>query len=156
MALRDADDYVCSVKFTREGNCVAVGTPQGIVELWDVGAMKKVRNGSLDSLTILYWILGNGHNVSWHNYINIVNLDFLAPHDERTHGQGRMPQLESGKSSLFQRALSLPWDVSINLGAMYGKQLCGEISLMKMSSSISGRRIRHDISHFSRTYSMNG
>ena len=43
MALQDADDYVCSVKFTREGNCVAVGTPQGIVELWDVGAMKKVK-----------------------------------------------------------------------------------------------------------------
>ena len=47
LALRDADDYVCSVKFTREGNCVAVGTPQGSVELWDVGAMKKVKNSLL-------------------------------------------------------------------------------------------------------------
>ena len=43
MALQDADDYVCSVKFTRDGNCIAVGTPQGDVELWDVGEMKKVR-----------------------------------------------------------------------------------------------------------------
>ena len=42
MALQDADDYVCSVKFTRDGNCIAVGTPQGDVELWDVGEMKKV------------------------------------------------------------------------------------------------------------------
>ena len=71
-------------------------------------------------------MLGNGHNVSfllffWHYDIDTVNLDFLASHDERTHGQGRMPQLESGKSSLFQRALSLPWDVSINLGAVGSK-----------------------------------
>ena len=42
MDLGEADDYVCSVKFTGDGNYIAVGTPRGDVELWDVGAMKKV------------------------------------------------------------------------------------------------------------------
>lgn len=57
MALQDADDYVCSVKFTRDGNCIAVGTPQGDVELWDVGEMKKLRtmSGHTDRVGCLSW-----------------------------------------------------------------------------------------------------
>ena len=59
MALQDADDYVCSVKFTRDGNCIAVGTPQGDVELWDVGEMKKVpiTNLNIEFITKLIIII---------------------------------------------------------------------------------------------------
>lgn len=58
LELPDPDDYVCSVKFMKEGNHLAVGTASsGDVELWDVEQVKKLRTmaGHTERVGSLSW-----------------------------------------------------------------------------------------------------
>jgi len=43
MELEGPEDYVCSVRWIKEGNYLAVGTSSGEVQLWDVEAYKRTR-----------------------------------------------------------------------------------------------------------------
>jgi cell division cycle protein 20 (cofactor of APC complex) len=57
MELESPEDYVCSVKWIKEGNILAVGNLYGEVSLWDVEQMKKIRtmNGHADRVGSLCW-----------------------------------------------------------------------------------------------------
>jgi WD40 repeat protein len=57
LELEGADDYVCSVRWIKEGNCLAVGNAQGEIALWDVEQMKRVRlmTGHTDRVGCLSW-----------------------------------------------------------------------------------------------------
>lgn len=57
MELEGADDYVCSVKWIKDGNCLAVGNSRGEVALWDVGQVKRIRlmQGHSDRVGSLSW-----------------------------------------------------------------------------------------------------
>lgn len=57
----DNSDYVCSLSWIQDGNCLAVGTTAGTVELWDCSKNKKLR-------------VMDGHSarvgsLSWNSYI---------------------------------------------------------------------------------------
>ena len=43
MELESPEDYVCSVKWIKEGNVLAVGNLFGEIALYDVEQMKKMR-----------------------------------------------------------------------------------------------------------------
>ena len=57
MELEDPADYVCSVKWIKEGNVLAVGNLHGEISLWDVEQMKKMRTmtGHADRVGALCW-----------------------------------------------------------------------------------------------------
>ena len=57
MELEDPADYVCSVKWIKEGNVLAVGNLHGEISLWDVEQMKKMRTmtGHADRVGALDW-----------------------------------------------------------------------------------------------------
>ena len=57
MELEDPADYVCSVKWIKEGNVLAVGNLHGEISLWDVEQMKKMRTmtGHSDRVGALCW-----------------------------------------------------------------------------------------------------
>ena len=57
MELESPEDYVCSVKWIKEGNILAVGNLSGEVSLWDVEQMKKMRTmtGHADRVGALCW-----------------------------------------------------------------------------------------------------
>jgi len=57
MELEDPTDYVCSVKWIKEGNVLAVGNLHGEISLWDVEQMKKMRTmtGHADRVGALCW-----------------------------------------------------------------------------------------------------
>jgi len=57
LELEAPDDYVCSVKWIREGNILAVGNFHGEVSLWDVEQIRKIRtmNGHTDRVGSLSW-----------------------------------------------------------------------------------------------------
>ena len=44
MQCANEDDYVTSVKWACDGNCVAIGTSNADVQLWDTNRMKQVRS----------------------------------------------------------------------------------------------------------------
>uniref|UniRef100_A0A8C6AG67 Cell division cycle 20B n=2 Tax=Monodon monoceros TaxID=40151 RepID=A0A8C6AG67_MONMO len=54
-------NYISSVSWTKEGNCLAVGTSEGEVQLWDVVTKKRQRN-MLGHLSVV-------GALSWNNYI---------------------------------------------------------------------------------------
>jgi len=58
--LRTPDSYIASLKWSAQGDCLAVGTSESDVQLWDVTALKRVR--SLDShqgrVSVLAWHQG--------------------------------------------------------------------------------------------------
>ncbi|TRY70981.1 hypothetical protein TCAL_08248 [Tigriopus californicus] len=51
------EDYVCSVKWIKEGNILAVGNSAGDVALWDVEHLKRIRlmSGHTDRVASLSW-----------------------------------------------------------------------------------------------------
>jgi len=53
----DANDYVCSVAWIQEGPCLAVGTTEGNIELWDCSQMRRMRvmNGHTSRVGSLAW-----------------------------------------------------------------------------------------------------
>ena len=55
--LPDPEDHVCSVKWAKEGNILAVGNTTGDIALWDVESMRKLRimNGHTDRVGSLSW-----------------------------------------------------------------------------------------------------
>ena len=57
MELESPEDYVCSVKWIKEGNVLAVGNLLGEISLWDVEQMKKMRTmkGHTDRVGALCW-----------------------------------------------------------------------------------------------------
>ncbi len=57
LELEAPEDYVCSVKWLKEGNILAVGNLHGEIALWDVEQMKKVRSmtGHTDRVGALSW-----------------------------------------------------------------------------------------------------
>jgi cell division cycle protein 20 (cofactor of APC complex) len=57
MELESPEDYVCSVKWIKEGNVLAVGNLFGDTAIWDVEQMKKVRTmpGHTDRVGALSW-----------------------------------------------------------------------------------------------------
>ena len=63
MELESPEDYVCSVKWIKEGNILAVGNLLGEVSLWDVEQMKKMRTmtGHADRVGALDWNEVNIH-----------------------------------------------------------------------------------------------
>ena len=69
MELEDPADYVCSVKWIKEGNVLAVGNYHGEISLWDVEQMKKMRTmtGHADRVGALCW-----------NEVNNILLPFYA------------------------------------------------------------------------------
>ena len=57
LELEAPEDYVCSVKWIREGNFLAVGNFHGEVSLWDVEQIRKIRTmtGHSDRVGSLSW-----------------------------------------------------------------------------------------------------
>lgn len=57
MELEAPEDYVCSVKWIKEGNILAIGNSLGEASLWDVEQMKKIRTmpGHTDRIGVLSW-----------------------------------------------------------------------------------------------------
>ena len=57
LELQSPEDYVCSVKWIKEGNVLAVGNFFGEIALWDVEQMKKMRTmtGHTDRIGSLSW-----------------------------------------------------------------------------------------------------
>ena len=57
LELETPEDFVCSVKWIREGNLLAVGNFHGEVSLWDVEQIRKVRTmtGHTDRVGSLSW-----------------------------------------------------------------------------------------------------
>ena len=57
LELDSPEDYVCSVKWIRQGNILSVGSFHGEVSLWDVEHMRKIRGmtGHTDRVGSLSW-----------------------------------------------------------------------------------------------------
>ncbi|KAL1489266.1 hypothetical protein ABEB36_014199 [Hypothenemus hampei] len=53
----EGNDYVCSLNWIEEGDCLAIGTTQGTVELWDCSRSKRLRimNGHSARVGSLAW-----------------------------------------------------------------------------------------------------
>ncbi|XP_038050564.1 cell division cycle protein 20 homolog [Patiria miniata] len=65
MTLEDAEDYLCSVSWIKEGNILALGNSQGQVQLWDVEKTKCLRTmgghaARIGSLSWNEFILSSG------------------------------------------------------------------------------------------------
>ena len=57
LELESPEEYVCSVRFIKEGNILGVGTSTGEVQLWDVENIKKMRTmtGHSNRVSCLSW-----------------------------------------------------------------------------------------------------
>ena len=57
MELEGPEDYVCSLKWIKEANVLAVGNTTGEISLWDVEQLKKIRTmtGHTDRVGSLSW-----------------------------------------------------------------------------------------------------
>lgn len=53
----EGNDYICSLAWMEDGNCLAIGTTQGTVELWDCTRSKRLRimNGHSARVGSLAW-----------------------------------------------------------------------------------------------------
>ncbi|XP_011378915.1 cell division cycle protein 20 homolog B isoform X1 [Pteropus vampyrus] len=77
--LRLTCNYVSSVSWIKEGNCLAVGTSEGEVQLWDVVTKKRLRNmlGHLSVVGALSWnhsILSSGSRLGrvYHHDVRVA------------------------------------------------------------------------------------
>ncbi|XP_039725834.1 cell division cycle protein 20 homolog B [Pteropus medius] len=77
--LRLTCNYVSSVSWIKEGNCLAVGTSEGEVQLWDVVTKKRLRNmlGHLSVVGALSWnhsILSSGSRLGrvYHHNVRVA------------------------------------------------------------------------------------
>ncbi|KDR08054.1 Cell division cycle protein 20-like protein [Zootermopsis nevadensis] len=61
----EGSDFVCSLSWIQEGDCLAVGTSMGVIQLWDCSERRRLRimGGHSASVTSLSWnsyILSSG------------------------------------------------------------------------------------------------
>lgn len=98
LELEGPEDYVCSVKWVKEGNFLAVGNSQGDVALWDVEHFKRLR-------------LMNGHtdrvgSMSWNEYV----LSSGSRSGKINHSDVRVAQHQVGSlSGHTQEVCGLAW-----------------------------------------------
>jgi cell division cycle 20, cofactor of APC complex len=69
--------YISSIKFEEKGNFIAIGTSEGVVEIWDIEKEKKVRNliggrRENERITSLDW---NDYTLSSGGLTNVINHD---------------------------------------------------------------------------------
>ncbi|XP_064415500.1 cell division cycle protein 20 homolog [Latimeria chalumnae] len=77
LQLQDADDYISSISWIKEGNFLAVGTSNYEVQVWDVQEQKRLRNMVSHS--------GRVSALSWNSYIlsSGSKTGFIHHHDVR-------------------------------------------------------------------------
>ncbi|XP_037655364.1 cell division cycle protein 20 homolog B [Choloepus didactylus] len=83
-------NYVSSVSWIKEGNCLAVGTSEGEVQLWDVATKKQLRNmlGHLSVVGALSWnnyILSSGSRLGrvYHHDVRVAQHRIGTLHHQR-------------------------------------------------------------------------
>ena len=129
------DDYVCSLKWIKEGNILAVGNSQGEISLWDVDRMSRVRKmlGHSDRVGVMSWnefILSSGSRSG-----KIHHSDVRAPE----HLVGQL----SGHS---QEVCGLAWSTD-------GKYLAsgGNDNLLNLWSASGSNRLTNSVPVYSLT-----
>jgi cell division cycle protein 20 (cofactor of APC complex) len=83
LELESPHDYVCSVKWIKEGNILAVGNSNGEVALWDVNEVKKIRQmeAHSDRVGCLSWnkyILSSGSRSGAINHSDVRTANHLV------------------------------------------------------------------------------
>lgn len=133
LELQSPEDYVCSVKWIKEGNVLAVGNFFGEIALWDVEQMKKMRTmtGHTDRIGSLSWneyILSSGSRSGKIHHSDVRIADHLV---------GNM----TGHS---QEVCGLAWSPD-------GKMLAsgGNDNVLNVWSTINGEKITQTVPTYS-------
>lgn len=118
----EGNDYVCSLSWIQDGNCLAVGTTAGTVELWDCSRNKKLRVMEGHSARV--------SSVSWNSYIlsSGSRSGQIIHHDVR-----QRDHIVSTLSGHTQEVCGLKWSTD-------GKYLAsgGNDNVLNIWSAVSG------------------
>ncbi|XP_069078104.1 cell division cycle protein 20 homolog B [Pleurodeles waltl] len=101
--LSSSSKYISSVSWIKEGACLAVGTSDGEVQLWDIETKKRLRNmlGHVSVVGALNW--------NQHILTSGSRLGFIHHHDVR------IPEHHIGTARHKQAICSLKWSPSGHL-----------------------------------------
>ncbi|KAK2727573.1 hypothetical protein QYM36_008153, partial [Artemia franciscana] len=111
------EDYICSVNWIKEGNLLAVGTAEGVVQLWDIEASRRLRMmaGHYARVGCLSWnehILSSGSRSG-----NIHHHDVRVANHHVATLSGHTQEIKIGDLSEHQAAVKglawCPWQSSL-------------------------------------------
>ncbi|NXV77690.1 CD20B protein, partial [Atlantisia rogersi] len=102
--LNSSSKYISSLAWIKEGTCLAIGTSDGEVQLWDIEAKKRLRN--------MFGHLSVVGALSWNHYIlsSGSRLGFIHHHDVRV-AQHHVGTLCQNRKSIC----SLKWSLTNQL-----------------------------------------